>query len=140
MKKALLSLLLPIFLLGSMPSLTAASSSQAPAPHINQETAAPAPKMNKRSERKFNRALRILKKIDEKVDRFLAKRPNREKDLDEGLKKALLWGAIAIGLSILSTVVSILGLGLVSYLFWILSVGAWVYAVVLLIKYLVNEV
>ncbi|MEM9984966.1 MAG: hypothetical protein AAF804_07700, partial [Bacteroidota bacterium] len=72
--------------------------------------------------------------------RFLAKRPNREKDLDEGLKKALLWGAIAIGLSILSTVVSILGLGLVSYLFWILSVGAWVYAVVLLIKYLVNEV
>lgn len=137
MNKTLLFSLLVIFavVLGAPNAIAASTSALVPVAEKPQveETSSSETQMSKREQRRA-----------ERMERRMERSERRGMALPEGLKKALIWYGIAVAISIVGTILSVvlsgIGLGgIIGLLAYVLSTAAALYATYLLIMWLIEE-
>mgnify|MGYP006267093385 CR=1 FL=1 len=145
MKKTLFTTALTLMALLLSTSFAVAGASSAPtpatqaAPQVQTEETAATPQMSKREQR---RAERLQRRMERKMARANGGRPLLDRlAIDEGLKKALIWYGIAIGISVLSSILGVIGIagGVIGLVLYLASVAAGLYATYLLIMWLIEE-
>ena len=138
-KNILISLMIIFAFVLAAPAVhAAAASGAAPVGEGPQVTeTATQPQLSKREQRRAERLQRSMERIEN--SRFA-----KVLDMDPGLKQAIIWIAVSVGIRIAGSAV-IFGLGLagisipfLSTLFWLLGLAAFAYGIYLLITWAVE--
>lgn len=81
-----------------------------------------------------------LDKVTDRIESLKAKMEGKKQNAEKW-RSALVWGIVAIALSVVASIIAFAGIGgaLIATLLWTLSSIAWIVALVFLVMWLVEE-